>query len=511
MLKHTNIGTRLGFAFAFAAFLTLVLGATAFIKVTAIVDEWHMFETRTMLKLSNANRAQGVLGEGVQNYKDFVLRGGAYSTKFSANMDDIDQSIASFRTLGNVSQEEDAQLSAVADGVKAYRASMEKLSALVAAGAPIVERDSTVAGADKPVSAALNAIIEMQKAQTAKKSIAINELAATAKWSIVIVTMMALLAAALLATLITRSIVHPIKEALHVAESVAAGDLTTRITVSRTDEAGRLLTALAVMNQKVSEIVRQIHISTESILTASTQISVGNTDLSQRTEEQAAALEQTAASMEQLAATVKQNSSHSDTAKALASGASRSASDSNHDVKRVSATILSLSANAHRMTDVISVIEGIAFQTNILALNAAVEAARAGEQGRGFAVVATEVRTLAQRSATAAKEIKEMITSTTASMNAGSAEAVSAAAAMARVTEEIESVASLMTEIASASAEQSTGIEQVNQAVSQMDEVTQQNAALVEEAAAANASLVDQAKSLRHYVNFFRISNASIA
>lgn len=506
MFKNVKIGTRLSVAFAFATLLTTLLGATAFYKVSAIAGEWITFESRTMAKLKLANHAKDALGEGIHNYKDYVLRGGAYSAKFADNMLDIDESIKSFRSLGNITSDEDEQLKAAATGVENYRRSMVKLSDLVNSGAPIEQRDKAVAGADKPIGVALKALINMQSARTVERSAAISSLAETAEWSVVIVTTIALFAAAISAVVITRSITQPIGEAVRVAEAVAAGDLTFHARVYSVDEVGRLLGALAAMNEKVSGVVRHIRSASDSILTASTQISTGNTDLSQRTEEQAASLQQTVSSMEQLTATVKQNSANSDAAKALASNASNRATNSNRDVKLVSETISKLSGESQKMTNIISAIESIAFQTNILALNAAVEAARAGEQGRGFAVVASEVRMLAQRSATAAKEIKELIVATSTSVTTGAEQAIQASGAMAQVTDSIDNVATLMSEIASASAEQAAGIEQVNRAVSQMDEVTQQNAALVEQATAAAGSLVEQAQALKMHVAFFKTS-----
>src|SRR5471032_1099102 len=309
----------------------------------------------------------------------------------------------SFRLLGDVTPQEDAQLKKASDGVNDYRQSMETLIDLTKGGSSIEQRDKAVAGADKAVAAALQAMIEMQSARTAERGATISTLAETAEWSVMVVTAAALLAAVISATVITRSITKPIGEAVRVAEAVAAGDLTARVLVHGNDETGRLLGALASMNERVSAVVRHIHSASDSILTASTQISAGNTDLSQRTEEQAASLQETAASMEELTATVKQNTESARQGNTLAANASDIAQRGGDVVGRVIETMHAISASSAKVAEIISVIEAIAFQTNILALNAAVEAARAGDQGRGFAAVAGEVRTLAQRSASAAK------------------------------------------------------------------------------------------------------------
>ncbi|WP_025600634.1 methyl-accepting chemotaxis protein [Burkholderia sp. WSM2230] len=296
-------------------------------------------------------------------------------------------------------------------------------------------------------------------------------------------------------------------QASAVAAQIASGNLATEIMLAPGDRSS-LMHALNEMRLKLRELVRGIQQSSESIATGSGEIAQGNTDLSQRTEEQAASLQETAASMEQLTATVKQNAENARQASQLAVLASDATERGGEAVDQVIGTMQGIADESNKIGQIISVIEGIAFQTNILALNAAVEAARAGEEGRGFAVVAGEVRSLAQRSATAAKDIKELISSSVSRVDGGTAQVATAGERMREIVQSIRRVSDIMGEIAAASIEQSTGIEQVNRAVSQMDEVTQQNAALVEQAAAAAASLDEQAAHLRETVAVFRLEAA---
>ncbi|XUW88652.1 methyl-accepting chemotaxis protein [Burkholderia sp. M6-3] len=315
--------------------------------------------------------------------------------------------------------------------------------------------------------------------------------------------------AAMIARRLSRQLGGEPDYAMQLANRIADGDLSVRVE-TRAGDTHSMLYALRNMRERLATIVSGISESSESILTASGEIAQGNTDLSQRTEEQAAALQQTASSMQQLTSTVKQNAENAQQAGGVAHGASEVAARSSGLVDDVVETMRELAAGSRRMTDIIAVIEGIAFQTNILALNAAVEAARAGEQGRGFAVVAGEVRSLAQRSAVSAKEIKELIESSTARVGSGAELAERAGQTMAEVTQAIKRVTDLMGEISSASQEQSTDIEGVNRAVAQMDDVTQQNAALVEQAAAAASSMADQARQLQQAVTVFSLEAARV-
>ncbi|HYS63903.1 MAG TPA: methyl-accepting chemotaxis protein [Paraburkholderia sp.] len=306
---------------------------------------------------------------------------------------------------------------------------------------------------------------------------------------------------------LVRAIVNPVDATIAQFQRIADGDLTSQIVVTSNNEMGRLSAALRKMQDSLIETVNSVRQGTESIDTGVSEIASGNTDLSQRTEEQAASLEETAASIEQLTSTVKQTADNAKQASSLAQGASTLAAQGGNLTEQVVGTMHGIVDDSRRIADIVGVIEGIAFQTNILALNAAVEAARAGEQGRGFAVVASEVRSLAQRSAAAAKEIKGLIDASTARVQAGSELVERSGSTMTEIVNAISRVSSIMGEIAAAATEQSTGIDQVNLAVAQMDEVTQQNAALVEQAAAAASSLEEQARRLTSAVAVFQTGN----
>jgi methyl-accepting chemotaxis protein len=303
------------------------------------------------------------------------------------------------------------------------------------------------------------------------------------------------------------SICSPLDEARCLVQAIAAGDLSQPVSVQGKDEITALLRGLSDMQQSLSGIVTQVRSATDSINTASAEIAAGNQDLSARTEQAASNLEETAASMEQLTSTVRQSADSARQANQLASSASEIAVRGGNVVGQVVTTMNEINASSKKISDIIGVIDGIAFQTNILALNAAVEAARAGEQGRGFAVVAGEVRNLAQRSAEAAKEIKGLIGSSVDKVEAGSRLVAEAGQTMSEIVGSVQRVSDIIGEITAASGEQSDGIGQVNVAVNQLDQMTQQNAALVEESAAAAESLKDQAHRLAQVVQVFRISS----
>jgi methyl-accepting chemotaxis protein len=314
---------------------------------------------------------------------------------------------------------------------------------------------------------------------------------------------------AVLGSLIIRSILSALNAAVNIADRIASGELGNEVRVESRDELGRLLEALKRMDSKLVEIVSGVRGSADAVGAAARQLSHGNDDLSQRTQEQAAALEETASSMEQMTATVKQNADNARQANQLAVGAREQAERGGAVVQRAIAAVGEINNSSRKIADIISVIDEIAFQTNLLALNAAVEAARAGEQGRGFAVVATEVRNLAQRSASAAKEIKDLINDSVEKVKVGSELVDESGQTLSEIMESVKKVTDIVAEIAAASEEQSAGIEQVNNAVSQMDNVTQQNAALVEEASAASKSMEQQSNKLVQQISYFRRADGS--
>jgi methyl-accepting chemotaxis protein len=314
-----------------------------------------------------------------------------------------------------------------------------------------------------------------------------------------------MLIAALLVWLMVRSITGPVGEAVRVAEALAKGDLTQKVEVSSNDEIGRLMHALKGTVGQLASIVGRIKETSDMVGTASREIAQGNADLSTRTEEQESALEETSASMQQMTATVGQNAQNAKKVNELAAQASGVAAKGGEVVREAVGTMNGITASSKKIADIIGVIDGIAFQTNILALNAAVEAARAGEQGRGFAVVASEVRNLAQRSAAAAKEIKDLITDSVSKVDAGSRQVNDAGRTMEEIVSSVKKVTSLIAEITAASQEQAQGIEQVSETMTQLEKVTQQNAAMVEEASAAAGSLEEQSRELASAVGAFRL------
>jgi len=345
-----------------------------------------------------------------------------------------------------------------------------------------------------------------------KQGVQANEQAYSRSITIVIATLAVTLLMIILVWNVMRSVlIRPLRQSIEHIQHIARGDLTQPIDLSVRNEIGELLTSLQYMQQELVRTVRTVRDGSDAIYTGASEIAIGNNDLSSRTEQQAASLEQTAASMEQLTATVKQNAENARQASQLALNASETAQQGGKVVDGVVTTMKEIAGSSKKIADITSVIDGIAFQTNILALNAAVEAARAGEQGRGFAVVAGEVRSLAQRSAQAAKEIKGLIEDSVSRVNTGSVLVESAGDTMSNIVSAVTRVTDIMGEIASASDEQSRGIDQVGLAVTEMDRVTQQNASLVEESAAAAAALEDQASHLKQAVSVFNIGKEFVA
>jgi methyl-accepting chemotaxis protein len=509
---NMNIGKRLGAGFTLVLALTVLLTVAGIWRMNTIAEathammavplakerlmaEWHtqtfgaVRRTAAIVKSTDASL--------VEFFKEDAKTTSGRSTELIKQIEPLltgEQERAVFKHIGQLRK---AYTDAKDKAVKARADGDAEESARILT--------QEYMPASKAYEQELAHLVSMQQAQIDTTAREIDQANGTSTRLMALGAVVAVLFGAACSWMLTRSIVRPIRDAVAVAETVASGDLTHAIEAHGKDETGALLRALRHMNDSLVAIVSQVRGGTDTIATASREISAGNLDLSSRTEQQASAIEETAATMEELTTTVKQNADNARQANQLAIAASEVASQGGAVVGEVVTTMGAINASASKIADIIGVIDGIAFQTNILALNAAVEAARAGEQGRGFAVVASEVRNLAQRSAAAAKEIKELITASAANVEAGTRLVDQAGSTMEQVVTSIRRVTDIMAEITSASQEQSGGIEQVNQAIGQMDQVTQQNAALVEEAAAAAASMQDQAGKLAEVVSVFRL------
>ena len=517
-LRNLKIGTRLGLGFGLVLVLLMLLAGAGLHAMSNTQER-----LREITEVNNREMQLAVAMRASVNQIAIAVRDVALLTK-DADMRAASDRVTAARKRYDESETKLNETFTAASGTSTQEKDLfSKIKEMKDTTRPVTDKAINLGLANKNEEAAsilmnevkppqdvwllkLNELADFEERQTMHAAKAAADAYVAARAFMIALVCIAVLVAVGVTVLVTRSIVRPITHAVSIAQTIASGDLTSSIQATSKDETGHLIDALARMNASLANVVSGVRSSSENISTASGEIASGNQDLSSRTEEQASSLEQTAASMEELTSTVKQNADNARQANQLAMSASEVAVRGGEVVSQVVKTMSAIDGSSKKIVEIISVIDGIAFQTNILALNAAVEAARAGEQGRGFAVVASEVRSLAQRSAAAAKEINVLISDSVANVGAGTQLVSEAGHTMEEIVSSVRRVTDIMGEITSASQEQTSGIEQINQAITQMDQVTQQNAALVEEAAAASGALREQASSLVEAVSVFTLS-----
>jgi methyl-accepting chemotaxis protein len=514
--NNLRIGTRLNAGFGLLMLMMVAMAGVSIARLGQIGDINTRIIEKDWVKSEAANLINATTRANGRRTMELVLASDAQQIQtikaaIEANKKTINDALQTLDRLVYL-PEGKALVTQLTEARKRYVASFTRVAALVDAG----QRDEAIALLHRETLPALDALQEPITALNALQRRIVESSSAEARDAIngarllmLTLTVLGMFAGLALAWAITRSITRPVGDAVAIARTVAAGNLDSHIEVTRQDETGQLLLALRDMNDSLVRIVGQVRTGADSMATATSEIAAGNLDLSSRTEEQASALQQTAASMDELASTVKQNYASGQQAHQLAESAAKVAVQGGSVVSQVVQTMEAINTSSTRIADIIGVIDGIAFQTNILALNAAVEAARAGEQGRGFAVVASEVRALASRSAEAAKEIKQLIETSVHNVGEGCKLVEQAGSTMDEIVVSVRRVADIMGEISTASQDQSSGIDQINQAVGQMDQVTQQNAALVEESAAAAQSLEHQASTLLQTVQVFQLGTSA--
>ena len=488
-LQDLSLRARLGLGFGTMIALTAIVAGLALHDMGYVETALDEIVSNDYVKAEAAAKIDTITRANARStmelfFADDKAQFAALRQRIASSKAEVDKAL---KTLDERVTRPDAKalLARIHDARKVYVESFSKVGDLLADGqrdeATKLLKQSTLPAVDA-LQAPVIELAALQSRMVNERGQATSVLMDHLRLTVLATSAAALVAGALLAFLLGRAITRPIEGAVRFAETVAAGDLTGQVGRHGRDETGRLLQALSDMNDSLVRVVTEVRIGSDSIATGTGEIAMGGADLSQRTEEQAANLQQTAASMEQLAGTVRHSASTAQQALGLAEQASTAASRGGDVVARVVRTMDDITSSSKTMGDIIGVIDGIAFQTNILALNAAVEAARAGEQGRGFAVVAGEVRSLAQRSAGAAREIRTLISRSTEQVEDGRVLVGQAGEAMAGIVRQIQEVSQMMAQISTAAEEQTKGITQVNEAVAQLDQVTQQNAALVEEA-----------------------------
>ncbi|RJX32840.1 MAG: HAMP domain-containing protein [Oxalobacter sp.] len=512
-MKNLKIGFRLGLGFIVVLALSVVITAMGVLQIKFVSDMTMEMAKESVVKERLASDWSNNINAAVMRTTAIAKSNDASLAKFfaKASADSVKATTALIKKIEALLETppEKKVYGQLVEIRKAYSSSRDAVAKLKAEGkAEEAQKmlESTFIPNAELYQKKVSEFLAIQRTSLDEKAAAIEKADMASRIRLTALGAIVVVFGLFAAWWLTRGITRPLKEAVKVAETVASGDLTTHIDVQSKDETGQLLQALKNMNDSLKNIVGRVRTGSNALATAASQIAAGNQDLSSRTEEQASSLEETASSMEELTATVRQNGDNANQANQLAVAASDVASKGGTIVSDVVQMMDAINGSSRKMVDIINVIDGIAFQTNILALNAAVEAARAGEDGRGFAVVATEVRNLAQRSAAAAREIKSLIDDSVSKIESGSTLVHQAGGTMNEIVSSIRRVTDIMGEIAAATREQVDGIEQVNQAVGQMDQVTQQNAALVEEAAAAAESMQNQTAEFVQLVSVFNIN-----
>ena len=509
-ISNWRIGVRLGLSFAALSLLSLGMIALAIVRFNFVGDINTRIIEKDWVKADAANTVNATTRANARLTMELLFATSPGQLQhiradIGKNKQTITEALETLERLVYL-PEGKAMLATLKTARVAYVKSFTQVSTLVDQGnkeeATRVLTQETLPALDA-MQQPINGLNALQRRIVEGSSMEAQQSIQTAQWILLVLGLISLGSGAVLAWSVTRSITVPVAQAVTLAQQVSQGRLDGTISTERKDEIGQLLAALQTMTSNLAQVVSSVRGGADSIATATSQIAAGNMDLSSRTEEQASALEQTAASMQELTSTVRHNLESGRHANALAHSASEVAVKGGDLVGHVVHTMEGINTSSRKIADIIGVIDGIAFQTNILALNAAVEAARAGEQGRGFAVVASEVRALAGRSADAAKEIKTLIETSVHNVADGCRLVEQAGSTMDEIVVGVRRVADIMREITEASVEQTNGIGEVNQAIGQMDQVTQSNAALVEEAAAAAQSLEAQAKTMVESVSFF--------
>jgi methyl-accepting chemotaxis protein len=515
MFKDISIGKRLSGGFALILAVAILITGISVLRLHQIAAS-----TRAMMEVPIAkermiadwyskidtavHRTEAIAKSSDLTLGQYFAEDSKASSAYSA---ELQKKISELIGPG----EEKALFGRIGELRQVYLSSRDQITRFKTAG-QAEEADKVFNTVFKPGSvqyeAAVQDLLKMQRASIDATAHEIDAAAMSSRNLLILLAVLMLAFGVACSWLLTTGITTPLRQALEVARRVADGDLTTQIADSAQDETGQLLRALKAMNANLLRIVTEVRTGTDHIATSSAEIAAGNQDLSNRTEQQAGSLEETASSMEELTATVRNNADNARQARQLAASAADVARRGGSVVAQVVGTMDSITNASKKIVDIIAVIDGIAFQTNILALNAAVEAARAGEQGRGFAVVASEVRNLAQRSASAAKEIKELIGASVSEVSQGSRLVAEAGVTMEDIVSSVQRVSGMISEITEASTQQSEGIEEVNKAIGHMDQVTQQNAALVEQSAAAAEAMQQLAQGLAQAVGVFNIGAA---